>query len=204
MKTEDLIKYALIAVGAYLVWEYVISPMMAAPAIGTGATPPVNTNTGVQPVQNTQTQIQTQPVQTQPALPPTQPTGIASNPDVFSKFLNAAAGGNANSQMSLNLDQWAYYYNGLNSPVVPLTGDQIATMMNAGGITATNRSTLTMSAGQFVDLLQAAGITGSGMSGMSGVGQTAKTNLRGGFSSRRPNAFGGSGGGSGRRLQTVH
>jgi len=39
MKTEDIIKYALIAVGAYLVWEYVISPMMAGTGTGTSGLP---------------------------------------------------------------------------------------------------------------------------------------------------------------------
>lgn len=32
MKTDDLIKYALIAAGVYIVWQYVLVPMMAAPS----------------------------------------------------------------------------------------------------------------------------------------------------------------------------
>ena len=45
MKTEDIIKYALIAVGAYLVWEYVLSPMMAGTAAAPTPTPGTGTTT---------------------------------------------------------------------------------------------------------------------------------------------------------------
>lgn len=185
MKTEEIIKYLLIAAGAYLVWEYVISPMMnPATATAGGTTPPVNTNT-VAPV-NTQTQTSTQPAQT------TTPPAQISAPQTLQALLIAAAG---NPQFGLNVDQWSYYYAQLPGRT-SIPANTFNTMMSNLGISNDDRSTALIDAQQFVGALSAVGL--------SGVGQTTKTNLRGGFSSRRPNAFGGSGGGSGRRLQTVH
>jgi hypothetical protein len=59
MKTEDMIKYALYALGAYLVWEYVISPMFAtSPATAPAASPVTITTdtTGLVPGTYTTTQ----------------------------------------------------------------------------------------------------------------------------------------------------
>src|ERR1700685_2167045 len=93
MKTEDIIKYALIAAGAYLVWEYVISPMLAttpapAPATGTGAT----TTTAAAPANTTQsTTTTTNPVvmtnSTPPSITAPAPTGGGM---LFAATLNAA------------------------------------------------------------------------------------------------------------------
>lgn len=195
MKTEDIVKYLLIAAGAYLVWEYVISPMITGttgPATAPGTpTTATNTNTGAQPLQTTQTQ---QPTQSSTTTPPAQ----ISAPQTLQALLIAAAG---NPQFGLNVDQWSYYYAtlpGRNS----IPANTFSTIMSNLGVTDANRSTLMIDAQQFVGALNAVGLSGVG-SGVT-VQNMGGGNLRGGFSSRRPNAFGGSGGGSGRRLQTVH
>lgn len=224
MKTEDLIKYALIAVGAYLVWEYVIAPMMAAaPASGTTTTgtgtgtnttkTTTGTGTGTANLLSSSTQSAPPPAQSPSNQLSTsilaacggigQPSCASAD---YALTLNAIAGGSDTNLIALNIDQWAYYFNG--SPLnggATLTGNQFVAMMNAGGITSTNRSTLTMNASQFIYLLGAAGVTPTGMSGIINLPTAANMgmgNLRGGFN-RRPNAFSGSGGGAGRR-QTIH
>lgn len=178
MKTEDIVKYLLIAAGAYLVWEYVISPMMTAPAVPTPAPAPAATTT---------TTTQT----TQP--PAANTTTQISTPAALQTLLATAAN---NPQFGLTADQWSYYYAQLpNRTAIPAA--TFSTILNNLDITDATRSTAMISAQQFVGALNSVGL--------SGVGQTAKTNLlRGGFSGRRPNAFSGSGGGAGRRLQTVH
>lgn len=184
MKTEDIVKYLLIAAGAYLVWEYVISPMLATPAAagtapaGTGAAAPAATTT-------TTTQT-TQPPAT------TNTTTQISTPAALQTLLATAAN---NPQFGLTADLWSYYYAQLpNRTAIPAA--TFSTMLTNLDITDATRSTAMISAQQFVGALNSVGL--------SGVGQTTKTNLRGGFSGRRPNAFSGSGGGSGRRLQTIH
>ena len=45
MKTDDLIKYALIIGAAYIVWQYVLAPMMAGPTTVSAATAAANPTT---------------------------------------------------------------------------------------------------------------------------------------------------------------
>lgn len=45
MKTDDLIKYALIIGAAYIVWQYVLMPMMATPSTVSAATAAANPTT---------------------------------------------------------------------------------------------------------------------------------------------------------------
>ncbi len=199
MKTEDIVKYLLIAAGAYLVWEYVINPLITgttgpatAPGTGTTGTTATNTNTGTQPVQQTQTQ--TQP--SQPTLPPANtqpPVQSATNPNnPYTTTFNAIQA-QATGVTSASPDDWAYYYQQIPGKVI--TATQMQQMLANQGITD---RTQPISLGSFVNMLQGVGLSGLNAATMGGG------NLRGGFSSRRPNAFGGSGGGSGRRLQTVH
>lgn len=177
MKTEDIVKYLLIAAGAYLVWEYVLSPMLATSTVPTPAPTPA-------PAATTTTTTQT----TQPPAATTQ----ISTPAALQTLLATAAN---NPQFGLTADQWSYYYAQLpNRTAIPAA--TFSTILNNLDITDATRSTAMISAQQFVGALNSVGL--------SGVGQTIKTNLRGGFSGRRPNAFSGSGGGAGRRLQTVH
>jgi hypothetical protein len=187
MKTEDLIKYALIAVGAYLVWEYVLSPMITgttgpatAPGTTTTTTPGTTTTVTSPSPGTTTTQTLTQPAPVQ-----------TSQPQTLQALLIAAAG---NPQFGLNVDQWSYYYAQLPGRVA-IPANTFSTIMTNLGVTDANRSTTMLDAQQFVGALNSVGL--------SGMGQAAKTNLRGGFSTRRPNAFSGAGGGSGRR-QMIH
>lgn len=195
MKTEDIVKYLLIAAGAYLVWEYVISPMMNAPAAAPAAGTSTSTSsTGTDTTSGTTTSSGAPPPpgggKLTGSLPPVN-TQISA-PQTLQALLTAAAG---NPQFGLNVDQWSYYYAQLPGRT-SIPANTFNTIMSNLDITNATRSTALIDAQQFVGALSSVGL--------SGVGQTIKTNLRGGFSGRRPNAFSGSGGGAGRRLQTIH
>lgn len=197
MKTEDIIKYALIAAGAYLVWEYVISPMMASagtttPATGTTAgtgTTTTQQTTSSTPASNV-TPITTTPSSTPPALTPIQTSNLVGT-------LLTAAGGTSR----LTIDQWAYYYNALPGKTA-ITPDQMAAMIAANGqITDANRGTYDITPDAFVALLQTQGLSGI-VRIPQNIQQMGMGTVRGNFRNR-PNAFSGAGGGSGRRT-TIH
>src|SRR6202044_1951190 len=107
MKTEDIIKYALIAAGAYLVWEYIIQPMMNAPAAA-----PATGTTAAAPTTTTQSPVSTQPVQIAAPTTTIPPTASVNTPNANIPLIQAlqAAAGNVSS---LTIDQWAYYYNNM-------------------------------------------------------------------------------------------
>lgn len=188
MKTEDIVKYALIAAGAYLVWEYVISPMMT----GTTAAPaPVPVPVGTQPTQTTTvgtgsgTTTNTIPPLPQQVPPPMQ---IAPAPAPLSVLLTNLANG-----QTLNVDQWSYYYAQLPGRT-QLTAQTMANLLNNAGITDTTRQN-PMDVNTFINLLSGVGLSGMGdiVTGLSvmptGMGAVPG---RGGFGPRRkPNGFGG-------------
>lgn len=206
MKTEDIIKYALIAAGAYLVWEYVISPMLATPATtpatGTTATQTTQTSQPTQTTSNTN-QSSSSSSSTNTSTQPFQTTSAAA--DSLSQMLQNLAGAGVN----VDADGWSYYYAQLpGRSAIPAA--TFSTMLNNAGITAATRSN-PIQVGDFVLMLTSVGLSGvNGVGGVHGIVKLPPTNiqqagmgnLRGGFKSR-PNAFGGSGGGSGRR-QTIH
>ncbi len=117
MKTEDLIKYALIAVGGYLVWQYVVAPMMAtttgaalpppAPIPGNTITPPnTSTSSGSSAGSGAGSGSGSNGGSTQ------QLPGWAQA--IQSQLTSAANGAN-----SLTADQWNYYFHQITGFSVP-------------------------------------------------------------------------------------
>jgi hypothetical protein len=167
MKTEDLIKYALIAVGGYLVWQYVVAPMMASStATGTVAPPPAPTNTITAPnpgATNTNTSGSVTPA-TQ-VLP-----GWALA--IQSQLTSAA-----NGASMLTADQWNYYFNqitGFNVPANSMSGLYAAT----GGPGATMNVVTYLAGMASSGAYQAAQASGS--SNGSGSGSGSSTGSGGG------------------------
>ncbi len=134
------------------------------------------------------------PPATSPANPPTitqysGPSDVTPSGVALATALVSAAG----STGPFNIDQWSFYAaqvpgppintpsinpsgvvsgsSSIPGPPLSLTSDQIASMLNAAGsgATAANRSSLLMTAGQFVGLLAATG-TVTGLSGLGNIG----------------------------------
>lgn len=76
MKTDDLIKYALIAAGVYIVWQYVLVPVFNSTVIVPTSLPPLQTNV-LTPISTT-TPVITAPVVTAPII--TAPAQVYSDP----------------------------------------------------------------------------------------------------------------------------
>jgi hypothetical protein len=136
---KEIIKWGLIALGAYLIYEYIqqqggLTNVLAGTSAAAGTCPagyqmsttgqcvaiPVTTT---QPATTTTTTTQptstTQPATTTSAPPPPAQT---STLPMSQQLLNAATA--AGEPNSLNLDQWAYYYQALtgtqlNIPTIP-------------------------------------------------------------------------------------
>ena len=153
MKQEDILKYLLIAAGAYLVYEYVIKPMMAsttpavAPASNTGTLPAGPTNTAP-------TTTATPPVTTPTAPGPTTEQQIMS-----------LSGATSNAS-TLTMDQWGYYYNQIKPAIPPATFERMlgnvfgAAYTNGdAGVQAAMRGT-PVTLAQFMGALNGAGLSG--------------------------------------------
>lgn len=188
MKTEDIIKYAVIGIGAYLVWEYVIGPLLTNTGTsvnpGTGSTTAVATNTGAGTnTSNTVTGVPAPAsvIQQNGAPPPPPKTAPAD----LAGMLSGLAG-----NQTLNVDQWSWYYAQLpgRTAIPPATFD---TMLSNAGITAANRSN-PMTVDYFVGMLNNVGLSGVGdiVTGLPPAGMGAIPG-RGGFTRRKPNGFGG-------------
>lgn len=95
MDKSDLIKYGIVAVGAYFLYTMYMKPATTTTTGGGGTTPATTTPATNPPVNTT----------TPPAQAPNVPVDIAAR-------MNVAAGGDAamNTQKSLNTDQWSYYW----------------------------------------------------------------------------------------------
>lgn len=66
MKTDDLIKYALLGLGVYIVWQYVLVPMFNSTVIVPTSIPPLQNNV-LTPISTT-TPVITAPVVTAPVI----------------------------------------------------------------------------------------------------------------------------------------
>ncbi len=172
MDTKEIIKYAAIAGGVYLVYIYVIKPATQ-PATPTN---PSANPTGVMPT-NTPLSIPPLPTPKPPVVPtppaPTPPTVNATfdSPDYgtapWMTRVAAAMKAAANGAVANNLDNWSWFYQN------PVNGSSISGALmegiinNAGG----DRSTQ-ISADSFISALvsaKASGISGL-FSGLRGFG----------------------------------
>jgi hypothetical protein len=114
-----------------------------------------------------------------PAAPAGPITFSGSNADpATTAWLNgiAAAAGEGSAPL-LNADQWTYYFNQGIAGSVPTTVDlahpatvDTNVVLSAGNISAANRSTTVMTAGQYLNLVNQAGATGlMGLSSYFGI-----------------------------------
>jgi hypothetical protein len=178
MDEKEIIKWGLIALGLYLVYEYIESNGgLSAVLTGTGAavtTCPagfllVSGQCVATPV-TTQTTPVTTPVKTV-APPATTPcvapnflqNGVCTPPAAaaaVSQIILAQAT-NAGEPDSLNMDQWCYYYAQATGQTCPDPGSFSAAVYSANG--ATDRTT-PISVSQWLAIMQTqnAGLTGLG------------------------------------------
>jgi len=114
MDQKTIIKWALIAAAAYVVYRYVLKDGLLDKLLGTEVAPtPQPITPGPQPIAPAQP-VTAQPTQpAQPAQPPAQPT-IAQTPE--ERTIAAAANGNGAALLAVrtarvvfNSDQWNYY-----------------------------------------------------------------------------------------------
>jgi hypothetical protein len=205
MKTEDIIKYALLAVGGYLVWLYVIEPLMnpapatagTAPATGTTAGTGAGTTNGAGTTAGTTAGAGSGT----PALPPaTSPVAPTKGQTHAVNMAAVLASANTTGLTVLDADQWNFYWNQLGYPAVPNSVFTAAFFPNGRPANAANNPTMT--AAQFV-----ASLTANGMTGLTGLGDimwapqsTGMGNT--GFRRRKVNGFGGNPGRV--SAQTIH
>lgn len=119
METKEIIKYAAIAVGAYLVYTYVIAPLFNSTATTTPALPP-GTGAGAGSGANTtgqQGQSAPPPANTQTQSTPPPPPAVVDSTFASSDYgtpawiarvstaMTTAAGGNGR-----DIDTWSWYY----------------------------------------------------------------------------------------------
>jgi hypothetical protein len=190
MKTEDIVKYALIAVGGYLVWVYVLEPLFnqttaaagTAPATGTAATTgTTGTSTATVPIPVT---IPAQATVPSPIITSNSGPGIPQSH--MAAQLQAA---NTTGSLTLNADQWNFYWNQLGLPAVPNAIFTSAFFPNGRPANAVNNPTMT--AGSFYTALANAGMTGlSGVGDILMVPQNAGMGNVG-FRRKKVNGFGG-------------
>jgi hypothetical protein len=177
MDVKEIIKYIAIAAGIYVVWEYVISPMMGS-STAAAATPvsPTITAAGSAPI------VTTTPIApvTPPAAAP--PTGVTNNTFTSSDYgstawqarvasaMAIAAGGNGTQ----NFDDWSWFYqNGGGVGGSPISATLMQQIINAGG---GNRAAL-ITAPQFVGYLVQA--YQPALSGMGDIIYTGSVGLSG-------------------------
>jgi hypothetical protein len=208
MKTEDIVKYALIAVGAYLVWEYVVSPMMA----GTAATPAPAPSPAATTQQNNQQQQQQQSTTGVPPLtgasggqgtnPPTANVTVTTPPPPSTSSASTAqgldslklatqaanAGAISGATGTLNADQWSYYANQIG--MLPVNDFTAAFFPNGRPVNTANYTQYTA-----LQWIIAGDNSNAGISGLGAIIRTPSNmgmgSLRGGLRNR-PNAFSGS------------
>lgn len=150
----DILKYGLLAGGAYLVYQAYQSTVAPAAA---GTTPAAGTPAGTTPAAGTPTYVY---------VPPTPAQALA-----------ASAVGNAylvNGQMTA--DQWSYLWtNALAKP--PLDVGLFSTLFFPNGRPSDPAKSPMMTAATFVDAIAAKGISGAygvaGLKGLSGPGRAA-------------------------------
>ena len=181
MDEKEIIKWGLIALGLYLVYEYIESNGgLSAVLTGTGAAATTTCPTGYVLVSGqcvaaatTQTTTQTPvttPVKTPVTTPVTTPcvapnflmNGVCSPPEnVAISQLVLSAATNAGEPNSLNMDQWCYYYSQATGQTCPDPGSFSAAVYSANG--ATDRTT-PISVSQWLAIMQTqnAGLTGLG------------------------------------------
>lgn len=168
MAQSSGLTWVLIAGAAYVAYEYFLAPAAATTTTTTGGgTSGGSTGgtsggtTGGSSGSSTTTNI---PNVTLSACGGTgQP--VCTPAITLALLMNGVAGGSATNIVKLDIDQWAYYYDQM---ATPLSGDQVNAIIAAAGITAANRSTVTMNAAQFLAL--ASGIGVAGLSGYGGRG----------------------------------
>lgn len=198
MKTEDIVKYALLAVGGYLVWVYVISPMInsGAMAAGTGTGTGTSTGTGTgtpSPAASLQNINQTSGANpptgnTQSGLtvniPPVSQGGSDHPASTAATALASVLTQQAGNVQMLNPDQWAWYYNQLPGRTA-ITANQMASMLTNGSITD---RTQPIPVGQFIGMLASVNLSGLGdIVNLSGGGLGVM-----GFRAMKKSGFGGS------------
>jgi hypothetical protein len=134
---NDLIKYALLAGGAYLIYQEFFST----PAAATTTTPPADGTT------------------TPPPASTTTPPPYQYNPPTLVQQLQNAAGAGVTV---LNADQWQYYWmNTLKKPQVDQTS--FDALFFPQGRPSDPAQNPTMTANQFVAALATKGISGYGL-----------------------------------------
>ncbi len=148
MDKKELIKYAAMALGAYMVYQYWIKPMMAEPVAARPAVPPPG-----------------QPAATPPTPPPPQPPatstaqvpGMATAADFTKWATDFAAATAAPRDKVLTFDEWNYYRSNGGRPIV----DALAVR----GISADNRSVMKIDAQTYWTMMRQ---VDAGMSGFDG------------------------------------
>ena len=155
MDMKDILKYAAIGVGIYVVWEYVISPMVntVTPAPPTGTSSATIMSTGTTTTQQQQTQ------QTVPVVDNTFTSsdyGTANWQARVASDMAVAAG-----VQTSNLDNWSFYYqNQANGS--PISASLMQNIIDAAG---GNRGIM-ITAPAFIGFLVSAGAA----NGLSGLG----------------------------------
>lgn len=160
----DILKYGLLAVGGYFLynwWTSQSSTTATTTTTGGGTTSTGTTGTTTTTPQTTSTGTTTTTTPTTTTT--TGSAGGAGSPTSVSQKLLALSGG----VNSLNADGWSYYFTTVNGGVA-LTPSQFAQAFPA--ITATDRGG-TMTAAAFVAALAAAGVAAPAGYGMNGLGQ---------------------------------
>jgi hypothetical protein len=209
--TQDILKYLLLAGGAYLVWLYVIQPMLTstpAVAAGTNTGTGTGTGTGTQTQTGTGTTTTTTSGSTTGTIPP---IGNSPTPPVVTPASNTPTSAqltawmqNAISSPQATVSQWNWamgiLINGANpSTGAPNPGPFVGPGVNLPGFTSEGQLA---TSDQYLSALASFQATGGIVPGLSGVGL--------GFLPRFSMSFGhgisGAGGGSRRfgRKEYVH
>lgn len=156
--TGDILKFGLLAVGGYLLYNWwTSSQAVAAANPPTAPVTPVPLPVASSPAASSG--VPSIPVSPTP-LPPVTLPGPSLQP--LSAALQSAAGAGSTT---LNADQWSYYFTSLNGAA--LSPAQFSAAFP--GLTATNRGSYT--AQQFVAALAGAGLTAPAGYGLNGLGQ---------------------------------
>jgi hypothetical protein len=128
MDKKELIKYALMAVGAFLVWKYIIEPAMnkpgaVTPKIDTKPTGAVGAGTGTGTGTSAGTGTVTNPFKPPPPAIHTDPVVQSANPahDPKLKYPRGRLLAAANHVSPQTADGWNYYYTQVTG--VPQTTD---------------------------------------------------------------------------------
>lgn len=175
MNKDDILKYVLIAGGAYAVYWYVTNNgpsgtvfqngVKVAPSYWDswfGATAAIPAPVATTPIQNPLVPVAQAPGVPPPPPPPVQPAAPTLNLAQLTTAVLSAANGNASTLM--NADQWNYYRNNIQPPA--LTPDQFGTLLSKlpGGVT---RDSMTVD--QFMNALYNSQVV-PGLTGIYGMG----------------------------------